>query len=230
MRSLYLTGNVAISMGKAGLKIRENGNESITSPPYFEPDTIVLQNAFGYVSIAALRMLTSLRVQIVLLDYQGRLMGHMTPRARRTGNLFMSQYRAAANPEKRLAIAKAVAIRGYRRRGRSPPFQRAGSLSELVQMESRVADSYWTDWRGQLARAWPTHDFDGRKNPRYATRMRAVTQVNAVLNLSYEALLKPACRTICFRMGLRPEIGFLHTENPHDAEPFIWDLEELGRG
>ena len=232
MQTLFLTENVSLSMVQDGLKIKNGEQTQIVAPPYIPWDAIIIQNGFGYVSFAAMRILLSLRVSIAMLDYQGNLMGHMAPYNRRFGGLEMRQFQAAANPEKRLSIAKSIAVKGYHRRGMHPPFSKMDNLSELVQLESRTADAYWSKWKERLAKQWPEHDFDGRNHPRYRTRIRAVTKVNAVLNYSY-ALLQTACRTMIHRAGLSPEIGFLHQENSwkkRAGEPLVWDFEELGRG
>ena len=232
MQTLFLTEDVSLSMVTDGLKIKDGERTQIVSPPYIPWDAIVIQNGFGYISFAAMRILLSLRVSIVMLDYQGDLMGHMAPYNRRFGGLQMRQFQASANPKRRLAIAKSIAIRGYHRRGMHPPFSEMDNLPELVQLESRTADAYWGKWKDRLAEQWPEHDFDGRNHPRYRTRIRAVTRVNAVLNYSY-ALLQTACRTMIHRAGLSPEIGFLHQENSwtkRAGEPLVWDFEELGRG
>ena len=57
--------------------------------------------------------------------------------------------------------------------------------------------------------------------------MRAVTRVNSVLNYGF-SLLEAAARTAAHRVGLHPEIGFLHVESPH-KEPLVYDLQEFGR-
>ncbi len=232
MQTLFLTENVAVSMTKDGLKIR-NGKETQTiAPPYIPWDAIVIQNGFGYISFAAMRILLSLRVSIVMLDYQGRLMGHLAPYDRRFGGLEMRQFQAANDHKKRLSIAKSIVTRGYRRRGMNPPFSKAETIAELMQLESMTADEYWNIWRARLDEKWPGHDFDGRNHPRYRTRLRAVNLVNATLNYSY-ALLQSSCRTMIRRVGLVPEIGFLHGEHgwsERAGEPLVWDLMELGRG
>ena len=76
MKTLFLTGPVSLSMVTEGLKIREGDESRVVSPPYLPYDSIVLQNAFGYVSWAALRILLSLRISVVMLDYQGGVLGH----------------------------------------------------------------------------------------------------------------------------------------------------------
>ena len=57
MKTLFLTGPVSLSMVTEGLKIREGDVSRVVSPPYLPYDAIVVQNAFGYVSWAALRIL-----------------------------------------------------------------------------------------------------------------------------------------------------------------------------
>src|SRR5437667_2935037 len=133
MQTLFLTETVSLSMVQDGLKIKNREQTQIVAPPYIPWDAIIIQNGFGYVSFAAMRILLSLRVSIAMLDYQGNLMGHMAPYNRRFGGLEMRQFQAAANPGKRLSIAKSIAIKGYRRRGMHPPFSKMDNLSELVQ-------------------------------------------------------------------------------------------------
>jgi CRISPR/Cas system-associated endonuclease Cas1 len=231
MQTLFLTENVSLSMVQDGLKIKNGESTQIVSPPYIPWDLIVIQNGFGYISLAAMRILLSLRISISMLDYQGRLMGHMAPYDRRVGGLEIRQFQAASDPKKRLAIAKMIAIRGYRRRGMNPAVSSAATIPELMSMEANIAVAYWNNWKSRLDHAWPQNDFDSRVNPRYRSRKRAVTKTNAILNYSY-ALLQSACRTMIRRAGLVPEIGFLHQErtfSKNAGEPLVWDFEELGR-
>src|SRR5439155_1876542 len=108
------------------------------------------------------------------------------------------------------------------------PVSAASTIKELMKLESLSAESYWARWKSRLASVWPEHDFDGRENPRYRAHFRAVTRTNAILNYSY-SLLESACRTVIHRVGLLPDIGFLHVEMPR-TEPLVYDMMELGRG
>src|SRR3989441_627770 len=228
MKALFLTGPVSLSMVTEGLKIREGNESRVVSPPYLPYDAIVVQNAFGYVSWAALRILLSLRISVVMLDYQGSVLGHMSPYARRDGDLRARQLRASDDPKKRLSIARRIVQRGYRRRGSYVNVGAASTIKELMRLEAEGAERHWARWKQRLASVWPDHDFDGRENPRYRARFRAVTRTNAVLNYSY-ALLEGACRTMIHRVGLLPDIGFLHVEMAR-TEPLVYDMMELGRG
>src|SRR6266545_2465966 len=125
MKSLFLTGNVALSMVSEGLKVRVGDESTVTSPPYLPYDAVIIQNAFGYVSFAALRILLSLKIAVSILDFQGRVLGYMSPYARREGDLRMRQLRASADPKKRLSIAKSIVQRGYRRRDAFVPVAKA---------------------------------------------------------------------------------------------------------
>jgi len=228
MRTLYLSDHVSVSISDLKIRIQNGSDRREWNPLEFPYDAILIERGFGYVSFAALRVLLSLGVSVALLNYQGQILGHMAPYSRRSGDVQTRQYRAVNDPARRLRIAKSVATKGYRRRGLSPPFSLAGTLPELVRMESRAADGYWAGWSERLKSAWPDHDFDGRDNPRYHTRIRASTRVNAALNYSY-ALLESACRTTIHRVGMSPLHGFLHVTQTHDAEPLVYDFEEWGR-
>jgi CRISPR-associated endonuclease Cas1 len=138
------------------------------------------------------------------------------------------QLRASADPGKHLAIAKGIVQRGYHRRGVRIPVAGASTIKELMRLESEGAERHWARWKARLASAWPEHDFDGRDNPRYRARFRAVTRTNAVLNYSY-ALLESAARTTIHRVGLLPDIGFLHVPTKPGKEPLVYDFMELGR-
>ena len=229
MKTLFLTGPVSLSMVTEGLKIREGNESRVVSPPYLPYDAIIVQNAFGYVSWAALRILLSLRIAVVMLDYQGSVLGHMSPYARRDGDLRARQLRASADPKKRLAIARSIVQRGYRRRGSNVNVGAASTIKELMKLESEGAERHWVRWKQRLTSVWPEHDFDGRDNPRYRARFRAVTRTNAVLNYSY-ALLETAARNTIHRVGLLPDIGFLHVPTQPRKEPLVYDFMELGRG
>jgi CRISPR-associated protein Cas1 len=228
MQTLFLTENVSLSMVQDGLKIKNGESTQIVSPPYIPWDAIVIQNGFGYISFPAIRILLSLRVSIAMLDYQGSVLGHMSPYNRRAGEQRLKQLRASDDPEKCLAIAKKIVRRGYNRRGISVNVNKANDVRELLNLESAAAEAYWARWKARLAAGWPQHDFDGRGNPRYRANFRAVTKVNAVLNYSY-AILESACRTAIERAGLEPDIGFLHM-NRRRSQPLVYDMMELGRG
>jgi CRISPR/Cas system-associated endonuclease Cas1 len=215
-------------MVQDGLKIKNGESTQIVSPPYIPWDAIVIQNGFGYISFPAMRILLSLRVSIAMLDYQGSILGHMSPYNRRAGELRLKQMRASDDPKKCLAIAKKIVRRGYNRRGMTINVNKANDIQELLNLESEAAETYWARWKTRLNIAWPQHDFDGRGNPRYRANFRAVTKVNAVLNYSY-AILESACRTAIERAGLEPDIGFLHI-NRGRGQPLVYDMMELGRG
>src|SRR5690348_13915297 len=109
MRSLYLTGKpTSLSLGPNGLRIVNGKDSTVTIPPYFPYDAVVLQRADGYMSLKALRILMEQKVSIALLDWQGILKGQFVPYARRgDGGLWLRQLEAAADPKRRLAIARA---------------------------------------------------------------------------------------------------------------------------
>lgn len=228
MQTLFLTENVSLSMVTDGLKIRNGERTQIISPPYIPWDAIVIQNGFGYISFPAMRILLSLRVSIVMLDYQGSVLGHMSPYNRRAGELRLKQLRASADPKKCLALAKKIVRRGYNRRGTRVDVNQAGNIRALMDVEGEAAARYWGKWKMRLATAWPEHDFDGRGNPRYRANFRAVSKVNAVLNYSY-AILESACRTAIERTGLELDLGFLHAKRA-DTDSLVFDMMELGRG
>src|SRR5207247_9424633 len=128
-------------------------------PPYLPYDAIVVQNAFGYVAWAALRILLSLRIAVVMLDYQGSVLGHMSPYARRDGDLRVRQIRASADPKKRLAIARSIVQRGYRRRGSYVNVGAASTVQDLMKLESERAARHCLRCTQRLASVWPDHVF-----------------------------------------------------------------------
>jgi|SRR5438034_3417276 len=230
MHTLYLTGKpTTLSLGPAGLRIVNGKDTTTTTPPYFPYDTIVLQRADGYLSLKALRILMEQKVSIALLDWHGVLKGQFVPYARRgDGGLWLRQLEAAADPKRRLAIARVIAQEGYQRKGVTLDASSARTVAELVRMEARAADAYWLRWATHLAERWLRHDFKSRSRPDYPTNLRAVSRVNAVLNYAY-SLLEAAARVACHRVGLHPDVGFLHAPSPH-KEPMVYDLQEYGRG
>jgi CRISPR-associated protein Cas1 len=217
-----------MSMVPDGLKVANRGESNVTPPPYLPFDHVVIQRANGYLSLPALNALMGQKISVSLLDWQGKLLGQFVPYARKSGDLWMRQFRAAENPKKRLALAKAIVAEGYKRRGMSPDVRHAASLVELRHAEANAAFAYWVRWKARLAEVWPKHDFDSRVRPDYHARFRAVNQVNAVLNYAY-SLLEATARTMCHRVGLHPEIGFLHSNDAPDKEPMVYDLQEYGR-
>src|SRR2546428_694472 len=230
MRSLYLTGYpTKLSVGPDGLRITNGKETTATAPPYFPYDQVVIQRADGYVSLRALRILMEQKVSIALLDYRGMLRGHFVPYARRgDGGLWLRQLRAASDPKKRLTIAKSIVTEAYERRGAPFVCSRAKTVAELVARDARWGTAFGFRWAGRLPRWCPRHDFKGRSRPDYPTNLRAVSRVNAVLNYGY-SLLEAAARIACHRVGLLPDVGFLHAPSPH-KEPMVYDLQEYGRG
>src|SRR5439155_9513797 len=112
--------------------------------------------------------------------------GQFIPYARRgDGGLWMQQMNSAIDERKRLTIAKQIITQAYSRRThnkRLPDFSKLKTVSQLMQIESQIADAHWTRWTKQLVERWPTHDFKGRRRPDYPTNLRAVSRVNATLN------------------------------------------------
>jgi CRISPR/Cas system-associated endonuclease Cas1 len=231
MKTLYLEGApTTIRKNKNGLVFVSPSlpRDIVALPPYLPYDHVILQRARGYVSLDALRSLMAQRISVSVLDFRGNLIGQMHPGERKTGDLWLRQFRAASDPKKRLSIAKRIAIESYARKGVPPgAFGTPRSVPELMQAEARISDRYWTAWRARLSDIWPAHDFTARGRPDYDAHLRAVSAVNAALNYGL-SLLEAMARTICHRVGLHPQIGFLHRTDPH-KEGLVYDIQEYGR-
>ena len=167
-------------------------------PPEIDFDLLVVQNAKGFVSWPALKVLQMWRVTVALFDWNEKLLETFVPYATNDPPLVLKQTQVSQDPKKALKIAKEIVSIKFDRmgeaarewgdedyyesiRGRHSP-ERVRSVSEARAAESIVTEAYWSAFRDELKRRWPDAKFKVRGHPTHGYKMRAVDPVNAVLN------------------------------------------------
>ncbi|MDT3397743.1 CRISPR-associated endonuclease Cas1 [Streptomyces sp. B1866] len=205
---------------------------------------IIVTALDGYVTLDALRWCAEVGIAVIVLDTAGgELMtngaGHNDARLRRA---------QAAAP---VAVARAIVaekLRGqYERCGHYGVkdallrVQDAVSVEEIRGIEAQAARYYWAhyrrtsvDFRGDVPDHWRTMGprnsaLTGTNSGGYGFEAprRAVTPINAALNLAYTIGYSEA-RLVCLAFGLDPALGVLHLDKPH-KDGMVLDLIEAAR-
>lgn len=191
---------------------------------------------------AAVEALLERRIPLVYLGATGRLRGIVLPEALAGLAVRQAQYAAAANPLRRLQIARCIAAGrlqtartlGLRltHRHRTPGQRRtldhirgarekalgASTLPELLGWEGRGTRAWFGLMRTLVPAAW---EFARR------TRRPPLDRVSALLSFGY-ALVTARCAAAVCAAGLDPALGFAHT--PRAGRPALaLDLVEQWR-
>jgi CRISPR-associated endonuclease Cas1 len=210
---------------------------------------VVIGNS-GTLSLGALRWLADVKVPLVHLDLEGRVLavsgaeGADSPALRRAQALAMErpegleiargliagklqgQLRVASDL---LGDAKATAVI----EAALEDLGEARSLSEILSAEAIAASAYWPAWvdvpvrfaRADLASIpsrWVT--VGQRRSPLSESARSAVAPAHAILNYCY-ALLAADVRIACLTMGLDPGLGILHADKAN-RDSLVADLME----
>ncbi|MGA8856304.1 MAG: CRISPR-associated endonuclease Cas1 [Candidatus Bathyarchaeia archaeon] len=77
-------------------------------PRTIEYDSIVLENATGQISLAALRWLSKHNIPIFFLDFDGSTISQVLPPTPVKANLRAAQFQASNDLERKFTIAKAL--------------------------------------------------------------------------------------------------------------------------
>ena len=177
-------------------------------------DTVVVEDDKGFITWSALRWLAQERATVVLLDFDGQPISTMVPRAApAVAARRLAQYRTFLDPVRRFSAAKRVVE--AKLNSSLPPDQRKvvpphlRSINDLLTFEAREASVYWAE-RG-ITRDYPS----------------ARDGVNARLNFAF-ALLESRVRSVVYKLGLDPAVGFLH-ESTDGKSALVYDLMEPWR-
>jgi hypothetical protein len=104
-----------------------------------EYDSIVLENATGQISLAALRWLSKHNIPIFFLDFNGETISSILPPVPVKADIRVAQIQAATNVEKKVAIARAF-VQGKLNRSLEV-LTWHGTPSEAKQAEYMVAET-----------------------------------------------------------------------------------------
>jgi CRISP-associated protein Cas1 len=210
-------------------------------PRRFEYDSIILENATGQVSLAALRWLSKHSIPIFFLDF-GSIISSILPPTPVKADLRAAQFQASNDPERKLTIAKALVQAKIARslqvldwlgarydigqevrmaRAEAAKLGKASTVPETRTVEGRTALRYW-DTFTKILPEW-LH-FQGRMTSSHNNN--ASDPFNAALNYGY-GFLKIECRMAVNAVGLEPAVGFLHElSSTQTAESLVYDIEE----
>jgi CRISP-associated protein Cas1 len=248
MTFLLLNGHgINLRVDNAKLHIRdgrfsttEEPKEYVFSPKQIDIDSVVIYGASGNISIEAIRWLIKHRIQVVILNWDGKLLTSMLPPESVQIKTKFAQYRAFDNPKKRLELAQKfieAKIAGTQEvleylNQRYPdidtelPVQvdqldKARDIREVMGIEGVVAAFYWRE----IEKIIPDKlEFSSRAIGRTKRPMGASDWVNCMLNYGY-SLLQADCLRAINSAGLDAHIGFLHEANP-GKNSLAYDMQE----
>jgi CRISPR-associated endonuclease Cas1 len=212
---------------------------------------LVLLGHTGYITLEAIRWLSDLRIGLIHLDADGRVLA--TSAASPTGQpqLRRTQALAPAAPygldiARRLLRDKIagqldlVCQLDHTAAGEIEHaldrLDQARTLNRLRVIEAEAAVAYWQAWapipvsfvRADLARVPEHWRTVGVRSSGIGGRTRsASTPAHATLNYLY-ALLEAEARLACHTVGLDPTLGILHTDKPW-RDSLVFDLIEPAR-
>lgn len=253
MKSLHLTGfGVEILTNNpkphAELKITIGRKRTSTPVRYLFPprrmeyDSIILENATGQISLAALRWLSKHNIPIFFLDFDGSTITTILPPTPIKADIRVSQIQAANDTEKKFRIAHAIVSAKIARsiqvldwlaekydiqreiqvtKREAARLGNASTVNQIRTVEGRTALRYWEAFRKAMPESL---HFDGRMTTSHNNN--ASDPVNAALNYSY-GCLKIEVRKAINAIGLEPAVGYLHkTSHDQTAESLVYDLME----
>jgi CRISPR-associated protein Cas1 len=225
-----------------GRKTNPNPERYLFLPRRIEYDSIILENATGQISLAALRWLSQHDIPIYFLDFDGSVVSSILPPNPIKADLRVSQIQAANDTEKKFEVARAIIKAKIARtlqvldflaerydihrqvqlaKREAMSLDKAATVSQIRTAEGRTALRYWEAFAKAIPEAL---GFQGRLTTSHNNN--ASDPVNAALNYGY-GFLKILCRTTINSVGLEPAVGFLHeTASAQTAESLVYDLEE----
>jgi CRISPR-associated protein Cas1 len=194
-------------------------------PRRIEYDSIILENATGQISLAALRWLSKHNIPVFFLDFDGSTITNILPPTPVKADLRRAQFQASTDPERKLTIAKALVQAKVARslqvldwlgeryeieqevrmaKAEASKLANASTVPETRTVEGRTALRYWETFR-KILPYW-LH-FQGRMATSHNNN--ASDPFNAALNYGY-GFLKIQCRIAVNSVGMEPAVGFLH--------------------
>jgi len=203
-------------------------------------DKVIISGNHGTLSVSAIRWLVKQKRDIVILDWNGRLVTAFSPFANQGVNK-LAQLKASQDPVKKTKITKwfiQQKIDGSLRilewimsKNRNftydsiinkqfSRFKTATALKEILGIESVISHYYFNSISSVIDTKW---EFISRHAENTPVR-DADDPVNALFNYGY-SILESECWKVINTTGLEPYIGFIHTTHTNKA-PMVYDLEE----
>ena len=236
MAILYITQQGAM-LHKSGNRVivKKNG-DVLREIPIIQLDEVVIFGN-GHITTPAMGFLLHKNIPVSFLSSYGKFRGKLQPEYAKDATIRQRQYAVAADPPRRLELARCVvrgkltnSVRFYQRqRRRNAEVQsaigamrqilknlhRAENLEALLGYEGAGAAAHYGAFRELLARDWgfTTRQFRPPPDP-----------VNAMLSLGY-TLLYNHVYTFINVVGLDPYCGYLHQPR-HGHAALASDLME----
>ncbi len=209
---------------------------------------VVIGNS-GMITLDALRFLGDIRVPLIQIDCEGRVLAASAVQGTDNPALRRAQALASGNPvgleiDRSLITDKLQGQLKVARRLQSDlassvievaldDLAKAQKSDEILTAEAVAASMYWPAWWEvpvhfvkadvkQVPNHWLT--FGQRRSPLSQSARSAVTPGNALLNYAY-SLLVAETRIACLTMGLDPGLGVLHADRAN-RDSLVADVME----
>ena len=260
MNPLLVSGfGTSITVNKRRLVV-VNKNQDIHFefyPHRIDHDSIVIDGHSGFVTFEAMRWLLKHNIKLVLLNWNGNLLGTTLPEEPKSGKLRLKQHEKCLDPEFRFEIAykitqtkiknvmtviqylgtqydfvnhnEIVRIEEKERKFLLHDIEKKqdSKFKRLMNYEGKIAIYYFECLTRLFQHLYPKFNFDGRKNKTSFRNTNAADEINALLNYGY-SILESEVRKCINTVGLDPAIGFLH-ESTVSKSPLVYDIQELFR-
>jgi len=221
-------------------------------PFQIQYDSIFIEGNYGLISFEALRWLSTHKIPISLLQWNGNLMSVTLPREPISGNLKLRQFEVYLDKETRQYVAKILIKEKVKQSfnllkelskyykeidlkklelslAKEDRFfeTKTKDIGNIMTYEGRVADTYWDCLVKVFNKIYPEFNFKSRGNTLDSHNRHSSDNINALLNYGY-SVLDTEIRKVVNSLGLEISIGFLH--EIRDGRPsLICDLQELFR-
>jgi len=211
-------------------------------------DSIIIDGHYGLITFEAMRWLTTHKISITMLNWNGNLMSVTLPSEPISGKLKIRQYEAYLNHEKRYQIANLILkekikhsfnllkeLSKYYSEVDIKKIEKSfndmelkfRNTEDLLTYEGNIAIIVWSGLQKVFNKLYPEFNFTGRNGRKNSWNMNASDEINALLNYGY-SVMDSEVRRVVNSLGLENSIGFLH-EIKESRASLICDLQELYR-
>lgn len=209
---------------------------------YLDFDKVVITGNHGNLSVPAIKWLMKQKRDIIILDWNGRLVTSMSPMIANLGEYKIAQHDAFRNSNKKLEIAKWLIEQKFQGSFRvlewleknykkfsipkiipklASDLPKTRTVKQITTLEAMFSQHYWKLIASVLEPKW---EFISRNFGNGLISQNADDPVNALLNYGY-SILESECWKVVNTVGLEPYVGFVHKTYTNKA-PLIYDLQE----
>ena len=254
MKTLYLSGyGVSLSVNSGKLHVKSGKTkevatpqETVLIPKLHDCERIVIYGHSGNISLDAIKWIAKQDINLIVLNWDGRLLTNIVRPEVGQGQTRLEQYKASESDigigigqkiiEAKIANSRIVLdwicsrypsikeekascfkeIEDYAQR-----LANAKSRRDILGIEGMVARNHWEIISSVFDKKL---DFLGRNCGKTGKPMGAIDHINALFNYGY-AILESECWRAANANGLDPYVGFIH-ESTKGKAPLIYDLQE----